>query len=90
MTDEESTERCWLVERSFGDEDLATLVYATPDGEYEYTRQRATSQLLQNPATAAIDVPAADLTRVADDEDRERYAKEADRMRERNDPDDEV
>ena len=86
----EDSERVWLVERTFGDEDLVTLVYATPDGEYKHHRQRATTLLMQNPATAAIELPADELEPVADEDERKRYAREAERMRERKDPNEAV
>lgn len=88
--DEMGERRCWLVERTFGDEDLVTFVYATTDGEYKHHRQRATSQLFHNPATAAIDVEEAELTPVDDEDERERYAKEAERMKEEKDPNEQV
>ena len=85
----EQTERCWLVERDFYDEDLVTLVYATPDGKRHLTQQRSTALLMQGTVTAAIDVDTEDLEEV-DSSNIERYAQEATRMADRHDPDDEI
>lgn len=85
-----SETRCWLVERDFQHEDLVTLVYATPDGERQLTRQRSTTMLRQAPPTAAASIAEADLEPVPDADLRERYAREAERMADRYDPDDEV
>lgn len=82
--------RAWLVERDYGDEDLITLVYATPDGEWMQQRQRSTALLRKQPPTAAVDIAADELAPVADEETKERYAREAERLMERNEPDDEV
>lgn len=83
------TVRCWLVERSYGARDIVTLVYATPDGERAVFQQRSTRMLFDSTVTAgqAVDV---DRLEVVDEEDRQRYADEAERMAERHDPDDEV
>lgn len=90
MADDDGERRAWLVERAFGDEDLVTLVYATPDGEWAHRRQRATTILMQKPTTAAIEVDADELTPVEDEDLRERYGREAERMIERYDPDEQV
>ena len=90
MTDEETTERCWLVERTYGDKNIVTLVYATPDGEYKHQRERPMSLLRQDPATAAVDLPPAELTPVEDEDERERYVREAERLIDRKDPNEEV
>jgi hypothetical protein len=82
--------RCWLVERDYWDEDLVTLVYATPDGERAHHRQLSSALLQKTDVTAARDVDDADLNPVADAETRERYAAEAERMRDGHDPDDRV
>lgn len=87
MTDDEV--RCWLVERDFYDEDLVTLVYATPDGRHHLTQQKSSALLMKGRVTAAIGVEPERLEPVPED-DRERYAREADRMAERHDPNDEV
>ncbi|WP_018257019.1 hypothetical protein [Halomicrobium katesii] len=84
------TVRCWLVERDYWDKNLVTLVYATPDGERAQTSQRSTTMLRQQPPTAATEVPVEDLEPVEDSDDRERYAREVERVREQFGPDDEI
>ena len=91
MTDPEETLRCWLVERSsFGDERMVTLVYATPEGDRQLTKQLSTNLLLRTAVTAARDVDPERLEPVADERTRERYAAEATRMADSHDPDEEV
>lgn len=87
MADEE---RLWLVERTYGDKGLVTLVYATVDGECHLRMQRSTTMLRREPVTAAVDAAADRLRPVEEDADRERYAVEAGRMAERHEPDDAV
>mgnify|MGYP000342021827 CR=1 FL=1 len=82
------TVRCWLVAREFYDEDLVTLVYATPDGSQQVRQQRSSALLMKGQVTAAIDVEPERLESVADEQDR--YAREAARMADQHDPDDEV
>ncbi|WP_436923270.1 hypothetical protein [Halosimplex amylolyticum] len=81
--------RCWLVDRQSRDENLVTLVYATPDGERHVTKQLSFQLLTRKPTTAAIDVDADRLEPTPDDE-RDRYATQAQSMAEKHDPDDEV
>lgn len=88
MGEEEST--CWLVERSYSDKGLVTLVYATPDGERHVRMQRSSNMLQSSGVTAAREVDPEKLVPVDDPADRERYATEAERMADRHDPDDEV
>ena len=85
------TVRVWLVERDYDDRDLITLVYATPDGKRMIQKEQAASTIARgNGITAAREVevdrletvPTADLT--------ERYASEAARVMESNDPDDPI
>lgn len=87
MTD---TVQCWLVARDYFDEDLITLVYATPDGQRHVTQQLSSALLAKKPPTAAKDVETDRLEPVSDPEERERYAAEAERMATRHDPDDRV
>jgi hypothetical protein len=89
--DDDATVRAWLVERSYDDRNLITLVYATPDGERALRKEIAATVLHQRGAriTAAIDADEAQLAAV-DATDRERYATEAARMADRHDPDDEI
>lgn len=79
------TVQCWLVERDYFDEDLVTLVYATPDGERHVTQQLSTTLLMKKPPTAAKDIEP-DRLEAVDPDDRERYQREAERMAERHDP----
>ena len=81
--------RVWLVERDYEHESMVKLVYATPDGERALVQQRSTRMLIEGNVTAAIEVETDRLEPVGET-DRERYATEAARMRERHDPDDEV
>ncbi|MEF8882775.1 MAG: hypothetical protein V5A34_09675 [Halapricum sp.] len=87
MTD---TVRCWLVERDYYDEDLVTLVYATPDGTRHVTQQLSTALLAKKPPTAAKDIEPERLEPVGDEKARSRYATEADRMADRHEPDERV
>ena len=82
--------RLWLVERDYDDRNLVTLVYATPDGERYHQREQSAHLLSQGDGvTAATDADPNDLATV-DESTRKRYAREAERMRERHDPDDSV
>jgi len=87
----DDTVRCWLVERTYTDRGLVDMVYATPDGSQHRRKQVSTTIMRQRGVgtTAAVDVDRDDLEPV-DDEVRERYATEVERMREQYDPDDEV
>jgi hypothetical protein len=81
--------RCWLVDRQSRDENLVTLVYATPDGERHLTKQLSFQLLSRQPTTAAVDADPEKLEPTAADE-RDRYATQAQSMAEQHDPDDEV
>ena len=84
-------ERLWLVDRTYTDKGLVSLVYATPDGEYALQRQRSTNMLRQgSDVTAATTADPESLDRVDDEETRERYAAEASRMADQYGPDDAV
>jgi hypothetical protein len=85
----EGTVRTWLVERDYDDRGLVSLVYATPDGERALRRELSARMLQRNPTTAARDVPASALEPVPE-ADRERYRREARRVRERHEPDAEI
>lgn len=84
------TVRTWLVERTYTDRDLVVLTYATPDGERAFTRELASSALDGTSVTAAKDVELDRLSSVEDADDRERYAHEAERVQENNDPGSEI
>ncbi|MDQ2055378.1 hypothetical protein [Halobellus sp. H-GB7] len=88
---DDNTVRCWLVERTYTDRGLVDMVYATPDGSQLRRKQVSTTIMRQRGVgtTAAVDVDRDDLEPV-DDEVRERYAAEVERMREQYEPDDEV
>ena len=85
----DDTVRVWLVAREYEHEDMVKLVYATPAGERAVVQQRSTRMLFDSTVTAGLDVEP-DRLEAVDDEDRERYATEAERMAEEHDPDDEV
>ena len=81
--------RVWLVDRDVDSRNLVTMTYATPDGERAFTRQAALDSLARRDApTAALDVDDDRLSTVEDAETIERYAAEAERVAESNDPDD--
>ena len=83
--------RLWLVERTYTDKGLVTLVYATPDGERRLRRQRSMNALQQSDGvTAATTADPDALQPVEDEETRARYADEASRMADEHDPDDAV
>ena len=82
-------ERVWLVERSYSDKGLVTIVYATTDGERHLRKQLSSNMLARTDVTAAEDVDPDRLT-PTDPDDRERYAAEASRMAETHDPEDTV
>ncbi|MFP4189093.1 MAG: hypothetical protein ACLFR5_06780 [Halobacteriales archaeon] len=92
MTEGDKT-RAWLVERAYSEEvqNMLELVYATPDGERHLRLQKMLSVPQQaDTITAARDVEVERLEPVRDDETADRYAREAERMRERYEPDETV
>ncbi|WP_128476237.1 hypothetical protein [Halorussus pelagicus] len=83
--------RVWLVERTYSDDEqnLVILVYATPDGERYFRKERAlTSFSDERDTTAAMSVAADNLGTVDDPGEREQYAAEASRMADLHDPED--
>lgn len=82
--------RCWLVEREYDDKGLVRLVYATPDGSRRLVGERSANMLRVADVTAARDVDPEQLDDVDDEEQRERYAAEVDRVREDHGPDDSI
>jgi anti-sigma regulatory factor (Ser/Thr protein kinase) len=84
------TERLWLVERDYGDESLVELVYATPDGSRNLVKHFSSQLLRAKEITAAIDVDPGKIEPVEDDATRERYAAEAERVRDSHDPDETI
>jgi hypothetical protein len=87
MTD---SERLWLVERTYTDRDLVVLIYATPDGTEQLRKELASTMLQRTTVTAAIEADPEDLEAVEDEETRDRYATEVERVREDHDPDDPI
>jgi hypothetical protein len=81
------TERLWLVEREYGDESLVELVYATPGGTHCVVKHFSVQLLRSKEITAAIDVDADRIDPVGDEDARDHYADEVERVRERHDPD---
>lgn len=81
-------ERVWLVERTYGDKGLVTLVYATPEGDRHVRMQRAAATV--GDVTAAREVEPERLVETEEADDRERYAREAARVSDRHAPDDTV
>ncbi|GAA0214457.1 hypothetical protein [Halobaculum roseum] len=81
--------RLWLVSREYDTRQTVTLTYASVDGRRSYTRQASIELLQRKPITAAIDRDEDD-TEPVDDERRERYAAEAERMAADHDPGDEI
>lgn len=90
--EETDARRVWLVERTYGDDELnlIILVYATTDGERYVRKERAlTSFADDRPTRASLSVAVGELGETGPD-DRERYAAEATRMADRHDPGDHV
>ncbi len=89
--DDAATQRCWLVERTFDDRNLVTLVYATPDGERYQRRERSANSLRAgNAPTAAVDLDPAELEPVDDPDTIDRYATEANRVANTRAPDEQL
>ena len=84
------TVRVWLVERTYSDDEqnIVILVYATSDGRRALRKERAlTSFGDRRDTTAAVEADPDNLGEV-EAETVERYATEAERMRDEHDPDD--
>jgi hypothetical protein len=84
------TVRVWLVDRDYEHESMVKLVYATPDGDRHVTQQRSTALLRKKPVTAGLDVESDRLETVPDEETRERYAAEAERVADQHDPEERI
>ncbi|MFC7176628.1 hypothetical protein [Halosegnis marinus] len=86
-----SETRCWLVERTYNDRDLVTLVYATPDGERAVTKEVPMTAIANGSVsvTAAKEHDPDDLEPV-EEGTVERYREEAARVATDHDPDDEI
>ncbi|WP_248895863.1 hypothetical protein [Haloplanus halobius] len=83
--------RLWLVERTYDDKGLISLVYATTDGTAVRRIERAPIAVERSGGvTAAVEADPDVLTPVEDKALQERYAAEATRMAERHDPEETV
>ena len=83
----------WLVERTYSDDEqnLIILTYATPDGTRYFRKERAlTSFDDHRDTTAATMVDPTNLGTIDDPDTRAQYATEAQRMRDKHDPDDAI
>lgn len=84
--------RVWLVERTYGDDELniVILVYADATGERYFRKERALTSFSDVRETpVSLTVPSDELG-TTDPEDRDRYATEAERMADAHDPDDTI
>lgn len=84
------TVRCWLAERGYNSRDLIILKYATPDGDRVYRQELSSHVIDSKTVTAAKDVDPDNLEQIEDEETRERYANEVERVASEHDPDDEI
>lgn len=85
--------RVWLVERTYSDDEqnLIILTYATPDGRRDFRKERALTSFGDARDThVSLTVDPSNLGTVEDEETRERYAAEVERMRADHDPADEI
>ncbi|MFB6267508.1 MAG: hypothetical protein ABEI31_07600 [Halodesulfurarchaeum sp.] len=95
MTDDDEI-RVWMVERTFSMDSphLLQITYATPDGERYLKKEWAYNRfgnLSRAPeVTAAIEVSEERLAPVPEADLVDRFCAEAERMRERHDPDETV
>ena len=89
-TAEESV-RVWLVERTYGDDEqnMIILTYATPDGHRDFRKERALPSFTGpgRETQVSMQVDEGNLGTVDDEETRERYANEVERMAEKHDRD---
>lgn len=93
MNNDDSSVRVWLVERTYSDDEqnLIILTYATPDGAQYFRKERALTSFTDTRGTkAGLLVAPNNLGAVEDDQRREQYAAEAQRMAESHDPDDNI
>jgi hypothetical protein len=91
----EATRRVWMVERTYSADspNILVITYATDDGTQSYQKEWAFNRHGASDVpevTAAIEVDPEKLVDVDDEQTRERYAQEAERMERRHDPDDPV
>lgn len=92
--DSEDNVRVWLVERTYSDDEqnIIILIYATPDGQRYFRKERAITSFTSTgrETLAAVDVDPDNLGIVHDSETQQQYAAEAQRMRDAHDPDDPI
>lgn len=81
------TERAWLVYREHTDKGMLNVVYATMDGDRVLRKQRSMNS---GDPTVAVEANVENLEAVEDSQERQQYADEVRRMRDRHDPDDRV
>lgn len=87
----DDTVRVWMVERTYSDDEqnLIILTYATPDGRYEFRKERAlTSFSGSDRETSASLLVERDNLAEVDDDSRQRYKEEVTRMQEKHEPTD--
>lgn len=84
------TVQTWLVERGYNSRDLITLKYATPDGSRVFRKELAAQAMDSVDVTAAREVSTDDLERIENEDTREVYATEVDRVKGDHSPDDEL
>ena len=91
-TDGSEETRVWLVERTYGDDELnvVILVYADETGTRYFRKERALTSFDDERETPVSMVVPADELGTTDEADRERYAAEASRMADDHDPTDSV
>ncbi|WP_277552873.1 hypothetical protein [Halobaculum limi] len=91
-TESDEQTRVWLVERTYGDDELniVILVYADATGERYFRKERALTSFADERETPVSVVVPTDELGETDPEDHERYATEAARMADVHDPDDTI
>lgn len=92
-TNDSDTERVWLVDRSFSDDEqnIIILIYATRSGQKYFRKERALTSFAPDHSTpVSVCVDPADLGPVTDDALQNRYATEVERMRDSHDPDETI
>ncbi|MFC7166204.1 hypothetical protein [Halospeciosus flavus] len=90
MTEDTDAVPVWLVERTYSDDEqnLIILVYATTDGERYLRKERALTSFSDVRDTTAGLLADPENLGWTSEEDRERYASEAQRMAEEHELDD--
>lgn len=91
----EAARRVWMVERTYSADspNILIITYATSDGTRSYQKEWAFNRYGASDVpevTAATEVDPDQLVDVDDEQTRDRYAQEAERMKRRHAPDDSV